>query len=161
MRCDSRHHATDYFAELYAHGEIARIVATEHTGLLQRSEREHIEGLFKRSTGRHPWDPNLLSCTPSLEMGIDIGDLSYVMLCAVPPAQANYLQRIGRAGRRDVNARVVTFANARNRDLYFFEEPAKIVAGGYVTRALLGRISCTGASTDRMVLRSLGRAKRQ
>ena len=122
-------HTTDYFADLYAHGEVARIVATEHTGLLQRSEREDVEARFKRSTGRQPWDPNLLSCTPTLEMGIDIGDLSSVMLCSVPPAQANYLQRIGRAGRRDGNSLVVTLANARNHDLYFFEDPAEMMAG--------------------------------
>ena len=120
---------TDYFAALYAHGEIARIAAAEHTGLLQRSEREKIEGLFKRTIGRRPWDPNLLSCTPTLEMGIDIGDLSSVMLCSVPPAQANYLQRIGRAGRRDGNSLVVALANARNHDLYFFEDPAEMMAG--------------------------------
>ena len=120
---------SDYFAGLYAHGEVARIVTAEHTGLLQRSEREQVEGDFKRRTGRQPWDPNLLSCTPTLEMGIDIGDLSSVMLCSVPPAQANYLQRIGRAGRRDGNSLVVTLANARNHDLYFFEDPAEMMAG--------------------------------
>lgn len=120
---------TDYFANLYAHGEVARIVPAEHTGLLQRSDREEVEALFKRSTDRQPWDPNLLSCTPTLEMGIDIGDLSSVMLCSVPPAQANYLQRIGRAGRRDGNSLVVTLANARNHDLYFFEDPAEMMAG--------------------------------
>lgn len=119
----------DYFAALYAHGEVARIVPAEHTGLLTRSEREGVEALFKRSAGRQPWDPNLLSCTPTLEMGIDIGDLSSVMLCSVPPAQANYLQRIGRAGRRDGNSLVVTLANARNHDLYFFEDPAEMMAG--------------------------------
>ena len=39
------------------------------------------------------WDPNVLSCTPTLEMGIDIGDLSTVILCSMPPAQAQFLQR--------------------------------------------------------------------
>lgn len=119
----------DYFAHLYEHGEVARIVSAEHTGLLARSVREEVEGRFKRSSGRQPWDPNLLSCTPTLEMGIDIGDLSSVVLCSVPPAQANYLQRIGRAGRRDGNALVLTIANARNHDLYFFEDPSEMMAG--------------------------------
>ncbi|MBF0322585.1 MAG: DUF1998 domain-containing protein, partial [Magnetococcales bacterium] len=74
-------------------------------------------------------DPNLLSCTPTLEMGIDIGDLSSAILCSVPPAQTNYLQRIGRAGRRDGNALNVTIANGRPHDLYFFAEPQAMLAG--------------------------------
>lgn len=119
----------DYFAHLYENGEVARIVAAEHTGLLARSVREDVERRFKHASGRQPWDPNLLSCTPTLEMGIDIGDLSSVVLCSVPPAQANYLQRIGRAGRRDGNALVLTIANARNHDLYFFEDPNEMMAG--------------------------------
>jgi DEAD/DEAH box helicase domain-containing protein len=119
----------DYFAQLYASGELARIVAAEHTGLLDRGEREEVERNFKRRRDRRPWDPNLLSCTPTLEMGIDIGDLSSVILCSVPPAQANYLQRIGRAGRRDGNSLVLTVANARDHDLYFFEDPNEMMAG--------------------------------
>jgi len=62
-------------------------------------------------------------------MGIDIGDLSTTVLCSVPPAQANYLQRIGRAGRRDGNALVLTVANARNHDLYFYAQPEEMIAG--------------------------------
>ncbi len=119
----------DYYAQLYERGEVARIVATEHTGLLDRAQREAVEEAFKRGTGRKPWDPNLLSCTPTLEMGIDVGDLSSVVLCSVPPAQANYLQRIGRGGRRDGNSLVLTIANARNHDLYFFEAPHEMMAG--------------------------------
>ena len=62
-------------------------------------------------------------------MGIDIGDLSSLILCSVPPAQANYLQRIGRAGRRDGNALSLTVANSRPHDLYFFAEPEEMLAG--------------------------------
>ena len=46
----------------------------------------------------------LLLCTPTLEMGIDIGDLSSVILCSMPPAQSQFLQRAGRGGRKDGNA---------------------------------------------------------
>jgi DEAD/DEAH box helicase domain-containing protein len=62
-------------------------------------------------------------------MGIDIGDLSSVLLCSVPPAQANYLQRIGRAGRSDGNAFTMTLATGRRHDLYFYEDPQEMMAG--------------------------------
>ncbi|MFC1835755.1 DEAD/DEAH box helicase, partial [Thermodesulfobacteriota bacterium] len=120
----------DYYRELYASGDIQRIFAEKHTGLLDRDNREELEKRFKsRDLDRRPWDPNLLSCTPTLEMGIDIGDLSSVILCSVPPAQANYLQRIGRSGRTDGNALNLTLANGRPHDLFFFAEPKEMLAG--------------------------------
>ena len=118
----------DYFGRLYASGQVARIFADEHTGLLGRAAREEVESRFK-SRAPKPWYPNLLSCTPTLEMGIDIGDLSSTALCSVPPAQANYLQRIGRAGRRDGNAFVLTIANAKDHDNYFYAKPEEMIAG--------------------------------
>jgi len=120
----------DYYGKLYATGDVERIFAREHTGLLQRSEREGLEQEFKADKqNRQPWYPNLLSCTPTLEMGIDIGNLSSLVLCSVPPAQANYMQRVGRAGRRDGNALGLTVANARPHDLFFFTEPEEMLAG--------------------------------
>jgi DEAD/DEAH box helicase domain-containing protein len=119
-----------YFARLYRDGDLARLFPAEHTGLLERHVREEVETSFMRKVGdRRPWDPNLLSCTPTLEMGIDIGDLSTVALCSVPPAQANYLQRVGRAGRRDGNALTLTVANGEPHDLYFYAEPLEMMAG--------------------------------
>ncbi len=117
-----------YYARLYRGGEVKRIVADEHTGLLDRDVREAVEQRFK-SEEPEPWYPNLLSCTPTLEMGIDVGSLSAAVLCSVPPAQSNYLQRIGRAGRRDGNSLLLTFAAARAHDLYFFAEPEEMIGG--------------------------------
>ncbi len=118
----------DYYRSLYSTGDVERIVAEEHTGLLERDVREALEKRFKAEE-RAPWDPNVLSCTPTLEMGIDIGNLSSVILCSVPPTQASYLQRIGRAGRRDGNSLNMTVANARPHDLYFFARPEKMIMG--------------------------------
>ena len=118
----------DYYARVYQSGEVARIIADEHTGLLERQEREEVERQFKAKAPK-PWYPNLLSCTSTLEMGIDVGSLSTAVLCSVPPSQANYLQRIGRAGRRDGNSLLLTFVTARAHDLYFFAEPEEMVSG--------------------------------
>ncbi|NIC38356.1 DEAD/DEAH box helicase [Halomonas desiderata] len=113
------------YAGLYRHGEIHRVIAHEHTGLLAASERIRVENSFIH--GEKPWEYNLLSATPTLEMGIDIGDLSSVLLCSVPPAQANYLQRVGRGGRRDGNAFVLTVANGRPHDLVFYADPGRML----------------------------------
>lgn len=104
-----------------------RLVPHEHTGLLTRERREQVEKSFKQ--GSDPWNINVLSATPTLEMGIDIGSLSSVLLCSVPPSQANYLQRIGRAGRRDGNALAITIANGQAHDLYFYSDPMEMIAG--------------------------------
>ena len=139
-----------------------RLITSEHTGLLKPDVRLQIENSFK--TGKNPWDINLLSATPTMEMGIDIGDLSSVLLCSVPPAQANYLQRIGRAGRKDGNAVAVTVANGVPHDQYFYEQPLEMMAGvintpgiflgasAVIERQLLAfcfdRWACSGVSAD-------------
>lgn len=43
---------------------------------------------------------NILNCSTTMEMGVDIGGISAVVMNNVPPSPANYLQRAGRAGRR-------------------------------------------------------------
>lgn len=120
----------DFYGKLYSQGEMMRIVAKEHTGLLQRDDREELERTFKKAKeDKRPWEANLLSCTPTLEMGIDIGDLSTVILSSIPPAQAQYAQRAGRGGRKDGNALTVAVANARPHDLYFYADPMEMISG--------------------------------
>lgn len=116
-----------YYGELYRCGRVHRVIAREHTGLLERANREKLEEKFISGEGLDA--PNVLSCTPTLEMGINIGDLSAVFLCSVPPAQANYIQRIGRAGRRDGNAFNFVVAAQKPHDLHFFAEPLNMISG--------------------------------
>jgi len=119
-----------YFGKLYSTGDIVRISANEHTGLLQRDNREKLEQVFERGgADAKPWDTNVLSCTPTLEMGINIGDLGTVILCNIPPSQAQYLQRTGRAGRKDGNALTISVASARPHDLYFYTDPLDMISG--------------------------------
>lgn len=119
-----------YYGDLYEDGNLVRLHPSEHTALLDRNDREEIENQFKaKESDRTPWSPNLLSCTPTLELGIDIGDLSSVLLCSVPPEQAAFLQRIGRAGRTDGNAVVTTVAEGQPHDLYFWADPLEMIHG--------------------------------
>ncbi|WP_370181633.1 DEAD/DEAH box helicase [Rhodococcus wratislaviensis] len=118
---------TNFYRTMYQSGRIRRIVSEEHTGLLDREEREEVEARFKH--GGSPVDPNILACTPTLELGIDIGDLSTVALASLPRSTANYLQRIGRAGRSTGNAFVLAAVPSSPRDLYYFAEPSHLLAG--------------------------------
>ncbi|WIM87435.1 DEAD/DEAH box helicase [Candidatus Mycobacterium wuenschmannii] len=119
--------ATNFYRTMYQSHRIRRIVSQEHTGLLDREEREEIEARFKSS--RSPVDPNILACTPTLELGIDIGDLSTVALASLPRSTANYLQRVGRAGRSTGNAFIFAAVSSSPRDLYYFAQPTHLIAG--------------------------------
>ncbi|MBB3020411.1 DEAD/DEAH box helicase domain-containing protein [Microvirga lupini] len=109
-------------------GRIKRVIAAEHTGLLGREQRQEVERRFM-TDDRKTWYPNLLAATPTLEMGINIGDLSTLVLCSVPPEQANYVQRIGRTGRRDGNSLNVTVATARPHDMWYWADPEEMISG--------------------------------
>lgn len=66
----------------------------EHSAQQDSSLLRRYEARFK--TG----DLNVLSCSTTMELGVDIGGLSAVAMNNAPPGPANFLQRAGRAGRR-------------------------------------------------------------
>ena len=98
--------------------------AAEHTAQLQPDELSKREGRFRRGY------INLLSCSTTLEMGVDIGELQVVAMRNFPPLVCNYQQRAGRAGRRtDGVAISVLYGQRRPHDRYFFENPRLLIDG--------------------------------
>lgn len=73
---------------------------------------------------------NILSCTTTFEMGVDVGSLNCVLLCDMPPSVASYRQRAGRAGRRaGSSAYVLTLATGRAHDAHFSQHPEDMFFG--------------------------------
>ncbi|MBU0704779.1 MAG: DUF1998 domain-containing protein [Chloroflexi bacterium] len=114
-RASMRQH--NHYLSSYEEDNHVTVRAREHTASLSTDLRESIEKDF--SEGRI----NVLSCTTTMEMGVDLGDLEAVINLNVPPGIANYQQRTGRAGRRAQAAPFcVTTARNTNYDQSVFRD---------------------------------------
>ena len=98
--------------------------AEDHTGQLNNDQRIQREEDFR--SGKL----SALYCSPTMELGIDIADLSVVHMRNAPPNPANYAQRGGRAGRSGQAALVFTYcSNFSSHDRHYFENQRDLVAG--------------------------------
>lgn len=97
----------------------------EHSAQIPPEEREGLERSFKSEHEQL----NTLVCTPTMELGVDIGALDSVLMRNVPPLPANYWQRVGRAGRRHRMAVNVTYARSVSHDRAYFADPEKMLGG--------------------------------
>ena len=142
--------ATTVAARATPHQAPIALLAAEHTAQLNAvregevySEAERHELLFQDvdigpdDEGRRRYALDVLSCTTTMEVGIDIGSLSGVALRNLPPARSNYQQRAGRAGRRgNAVASVVAFGSADSHDEHYFSKPAEMIRGAVVDPTL-------------------------
>ncbi|MFM7167989.1 MAG: Zn-binding domain-containing protein [Planctomycetaceae bacterium] len=104
----------DRLAELSSYFEVA-----EHSGQLSKPRLQELETRFRDG------QTNVLSCSTTMEMGIDIGGLSAVAMNNAPPGPANWLQRAGRAGRRDLSrAATLTMCQNQPHGEAVFQNPA-------------------------------------
>ena len=96
----------------------------EHTAQLSTKRAREVQSEFLHGK------VNVLSCTTTFELGVDVGDLRAVFMRNVPPRTANYTQRAGRVGRRAGKpGYAVTFARLRSHDLSLYRDPVRIIKG--------------------------------
>jgi ATP-dependent helicase YprA (DUF1998 family) len=113
-----------YFKELYQNMIPLPLVASEHTAQLTNEFASRLQNRFERG------EVNVLSCSTTFEMGVDVGQLEAVFMRNVPPETANYIQRAGRAGRRtESTAFSLTYAKRRSHDLTYYQSPENIIVG--------------------------------
>lgn len=114
----------NYYDSLYGGEQFVPMVAREHTAQLSSKTAGQYQKLFEEGA------INVLSCSTTFEMGVDVGELEATFQRNVPPETSNYIQRAGRAGRRTSSAAFsVTFARRNSHDMTFFQRPAEIISG--------------------------------
>ena len=104
---ESDNHYAHLYLEDHDGSTAMNAIAQEHSAAIGIRSRERLEEEFRKG------NLNLLSCTTTMELGVDLGDLEAILCRNVPPGVANYQQRAGRAGRR-AQAAPVALTVARN-----------------------------------------------
>lgn len=108
---------SDRIALFAEYARSAEHSAQQDSRRLRRYERQFKSGAI-----------NILNCSTTMEMGVDIGSVSSIMMTNVPPSIASYRQRVGRAGRRgQATALAFTFCKDRPLDRVAFRDPASFL----------------------------------
>jgi len=114
----------NHYHNLFSHMNPIPLSVHEHTAQLTKEEAFDVQQKFIKG------EINMLSCTTTFEMGVDVGDLQCVLMHNMPPNPGNYVQRAGRAGRRANSAAIiVSYAQRRTHDYAYFEHWSRMVQG--------------------------------
>ncbi len=125
---DQNRLAKNHYRILYKNSTLPPILrAEEHTAQIDSDRARRLQDRFKSG------DIHLLSSSTTFEVGVDLGDLDVVFLRNVPPEPFNYIQRVGRAGRREGKPGfAITYCRRNPHDMYHYENPEGRILKGDV-----------------------------
>ena len=106
----------NHYRKIYQNSKLEKMKVSEHTAQLTTEYAAEIQNRFING------DINVLSCSTTFELGVDVGRLETVFMKNIPPTPANYAQRAGRAGRRlDSTAYALSYARLASHDFIVFQ----------------------------------------
>ncbi|WP_226013623.1 DEAD/DEAH box helicase [Halomicrobium salinisoli] len=98
------------------------LISEEYLGATNKRKRRELEYLFREENY-----PHHLSSGPTMELGVDIGDLDALLLYGTPPNMNAYLQRVGRAGRSSHSSMVHSVSQRNPIDYYYYDHPDELI----------------------------------
>lgn len=114
----------NHYFNIYNNLDIRDLRVVEHTAQLDRDMAYDYQKKFKQK------QIDVLSCSTTFEMGVDVGSLETVFMRNMPPLPSNYAQRAGRAGRSSQSAAfALTFCNKSSHDFSYFNDPTMMIKG--------------------------------
>lgn len=133
----------NHYFHLYNKMSIRPLRVVEHTAQLSSEKAYEFQKDFIQKK------INVLSCSTTFEMGVDVGTLETVFLRNIPPSPANYAQRAGRAGRSKHSAAyAITFCNKSSHDFFYFNHPESMIKGKIIPPAF-------NTNNDKIALRHI------
>lgn len=116
--------SNSHYYRMYHELDVSPMRVCEHTAQLSGERaREYQNDFIHKKI-------NVLSCSTTFEMGVDVGSLETVFMRNMPPSPANYAQRAGRAGRSlNSAAYAVTFCPNSSHDLNYYRDPIQMING--------------------------------
>jgi len=121
-RASSSHPRFTQRAHRAEYSQTRILISEEYLGATNKRKRRELEYLFREENY-----PHHLSSGPTMELGVDIGDLDALLLYGTPPNMNAYLQRVGRAGRSSHSSMVHSVSQRNPIDYYYYDHPDELI----------------------------------